>query len=399
MRITSSGEIEECGVITPANITTMQPMNPKTPREQSSATRGVFVSHVAKALREKRWHDLAMWSVLTFVSIAAFAAVGFAALDQSGEIRESRAGHLLQRVSDQSVVASKTVRRPLDGLMVPADAPAAKYVAVMIDNIAEALPQSGVSKAPLVIEAPVEGGLTRLMAVFPSDADVAKIGPVRSARPYYVDWASEFDALYAHSGGSPEALTRLRTGGEVNDFNEFYNGEAFWRDAVRSAPHNLYTSTALLKKAFGAMEETRALSAWKFKDDTSPEDRPNEIVKLDLGEAGKWNVRWVYDKEKNVWIRVIGKTVQADADGSTVLAKNVVVQLTTVVVLDEIGRRRVDTTSGGDAFFAADGRVIGASWKKQDGRTRFYDAAGNELVFNAGTTWVEVVPTGTPINY
>ncbi len=380
------------------------PTNSKIPRTQPAGTlpvakRGVFVSHVSTAIRAKRWHDAAMWSVLVFVSVVAFAAVAFAMVQQGTEYTFASSVRATRKVS--TVAAPTTVRRPLDGVMVPVDTPAIGYFAVMIDNMIDALPQSGVAKAPLVIEAPVEGGITRLLAVYPSDAVVAKIGPVRSARPYYIEWAAEFDALYVHSGGSPEALTRLKTVDSPHDFNEFFNGEAFWRESSRIAPHNLYTSSTLLAKALGTVPRRglSPLSVWRFKDDALLQDRPEGVVRLTLGEEGKWKVFWLYDQKTNAWTRIMHGSAQSDLGGDTVTAKNVAVQITKVVVLDEIGRRRVDTTSGGDAFLAIDGHVLSGTWKKQNGRTRFYDAAGNELSFNAGTTWIEVISADTPVKY
>jgi len=121
--------------------------------------------------------------------------------------------------------------------------------AVQVENMVDARPLSGISKANLVYEAISEAGITRLLALYVKDNSVSEIGPVRSARPYYIDWASEYGALYAHSGGSPEAL-RVVSDYDVLDLNEFSNGKYFWRSKSRYAPHNLYTSVELLGEAF-----------------------------------------------------------------------------------------------------------------------------------------------------
>jgi hypothetical protein len=99
----------------------------------------------------------------------------------------------------------------------------------MIDNSVFARPPSALSRAGLVYEAEVEGNATRLMAIFSSGKDLNEIGPVRSARPYFIEWAKEFGAPYVHCGGSPEALAILAKGGII-DINEFYGGAYFWRD-------------------------------------------------------------------------------------------------------------------------------------------------------------------------
>ena len=133
--------------------------------------------------------------------------------------------------------------RWLDGILVPVNEVNAFPVAVVIDNDVLARPQAGLARASLVYEAPVEGGMTRYLAIFPADIDLEVIGPVRSARPYFVVWAEELRALFVHCGGSPEALARLKAD-TVYDLNEFYNNAYFWREESdnRSAPHNVLIS-------------------------------------------------------------------------------------------------------------------------------------------------------------
>jgi hypothetical protein len=143
------------------------------------------------------------------------------------------------------------------------------------------------------------------------------------------------------------------------------------------------------------------LPPWKFKQDAPLEERGETAFTLAIGEKDKWHVAWQYDRDANHFVRQNGRGMQKDADGSPILAKNVVVQFATVRILDAVGRRRIDTSSGGEALIAIDGRTIGGRWEKDadGGRTRFYDAAGNELSLNAGMTWIEVVPTETPVTY
>lgn len=157
----------------------------------------------------------------------------------------------------EAEVAVSGFRHPLDGAAVGEETEDLPGVyAVMIDNAVDAWPPSGIERAFLVIEAPVEAGIPRYEAFFAADAAEAvdKIGPVRSARPYFVDWANEFDALYAHVGGSNAALEVISSTGTF-DLNEFYNASSFWRASDRYAPHNAYTSTELLAAAVGRAEE------------------------------------------------------------------------------------------------------------------------------------------------
>lgn len=279
----------------------------------------------------------------------------------------------------------------------PAEAP---YLAVIIDNHPEARPQSGLNAASVVYEAPVEAGITRFLAIYPSGADVKQIGPVRSVRPYYIDWAAEYGAVLTHVGGSPAALARLKNGDDtVTDLNEFWNGANFWRATDRSAPHNTYTSNALLEKAAARKDaEARQLNSWRFKDDAPLSDRPAEGSLTIAIKAAGYEVRWHYRPDQNAYERFQGGRLREDEAGA-VLARNIVVQLTQVTVIDAVGRRRLQTTGEGPAVFALDGQTYRGTWRKASpaGRTRFYDASGTELRLNRGTTWIEVVSDNTEV--
>ena len=162
-------------------------------------------------------------------------------------------------------------RHPLTGAPLEAEMEPPSVFGVMVENSIEAWPLSGVEEAFLVIEAPVEAAIPRFIAFYGEDQEVEKIGPVRSARPYYVDWANEFEALYAHVGGSNAALDLIAYNGTF-DLNEFSNGNYFWRATSRFAPHNAYTSTELLQKALlRSVELEQAPEAvygvWLFKED------------------------------------------------------------------------------------------------------------------------------------
>ncbi len=277
-----------------------------------------------------------------------------------------------------------------------------RIYAVMIDNSVDAWPQSGIDKAFLVIEAPVEAAIPRLEAFFSADAQVEKIGPVRSARPYFVDWANELDALYVHVGGSNDALAKILSTGTF-DLNEFWNGDSFWRAKDRFAPYNTYTSSELLSAAVEKLvEKDKApevlYGVWKFKDGTG-EDK--EAVGAKAEGTNAVSVRfnsdlyvatWTYDLETNTYLRSQGGRKTVTQDGTRVSANNVVVIVTDVSVLDAVGRRKIRTTGEGKAWVLQDGATIEATWKKPSGSERlaFYDKDGNEIVMNAGNAWIEV---------
>ncbi len=312
--------------------------------------------------------------------------------------------------------SAPTFRDVLSGFPISEAATALPRVyAVMIDNSVDAWPQSGIDKAFLVIEAPVEAGIPRLEAFFSADATVEKIGPVRSARPYFIDWANEFDALYVHVGGSNEALAKILSTGTF-DLNEFWNGDSFWRAKGRYAPYNTYTSTELLAEAVeAAVAKDRApevlYGVWKFKD---AEEFPGTLVPSGSDASGttpatdgtevpgntisvRFNsdlyvATWTYDSETNAYLRSQGGYKIVTEEGTRISANNVAVVVTDVSILDAVGRRKVRTTGEGKAWVLQDGKTIDATWKKSSASERlaFYDKDGNEIAMNAGNTWIEV---------
>lgn len=294
----------------------------------------------------------------------------------------------------ETKVSTPTVRRLIDGIMVPESVKESYPLAVMVENSIDAWPLSGVSKADLVWEAPVEAGITRLMAVYADGEDVKEIGPVRSARPYYLNWALELNALYIHVGGSPEALSFINAK-KIKDLNEFWNGMYFWRSSDRSAPHNVYTSTDLLTKAFEnkKISSLPAYESWKYKDDEAFANRPSGgEIKIDFSSPA-YAVNWKYDRQTNEYVRwQVGKIFR-DKDGSEVKAKNIVVLETDISIIDNVGRRKIRTAGEGKVKVFMDGKEISGKWKNsgQTGRTKFFDNNENEISFNAGTTWIEVI--------
>lgn len=267
-----------------------------------------------------------------------------------------------------------------------------RVFAVMVENSADAWPLSGLADAFLVIEAPVEGMIPRFEAFFDVAATTEKIGPVRSARPYYLNWADELDAVYAHVGGSPEALGLIASFGTI-DLNEFFQGEYFYRSSQRGMPHNVYTTMDNLRDALDNELQLDApeYGVWTFKDGQASGEAKSFVIDWTSGQA--YDIAWDYDAETNAYVRDQGGTSNFLEGGVNAIAQNVVIMETDIEVVDAVGRRHIRTTGDGDALIAQDGRIIIATWKKDDrtSRLRFYDSTNNEIAMNAGATWIEVV--------
>ncbi len=287
----------------------------------------------------------------------------------------------------------------LDG--TPSDGGALRPFAVMIENHTDSRPPSGLAAARLVFEAPVEGGITRFLAVFSATGTVPEIGPVRSARPYFLDWAEELGADYVHVGGSPEAFSQLARR-DINDIDEFaWGATAFWRSSRRYAPHNAYTSLELLQ---GVREErgwsaSSTAPAWRFS--AAPEGERTTSTQSAVIEfsAPSYRVEWRWLPEDGGYRRIQARDPHSDKDGTPIIAANVVVLRTDAEVVDAVGRLRLRTTGQGPAWVLRDGRLLEVRWKKASAgsRLRFEHVDGKEVVFAPGPTWIEVVTRGMPV--
>jgi len=285
----------------------------------------------------------------------------------------------------------KLVARRLDGVMVPVGEEALMPRAIMIENEVNARPLSGPAKASLVIEAPVEGGIPRLIAFFNATDTISEIGPVRSARPYFVDWAKAWNAMYFHVGGSPEALALLNTSSNsIPNFDEIHAGRFFWRSSDRLMPHNAYTNSDLIKQATMETASSSAPVTWHFQDaSTSTAKARSPIIKVTYG--GPYNVAWKFDQERRVYVRYQAENLQQDADGAPVESQNVIVIKTDGRVFDEVGRLHLRTTGSGDAIAYRDGNKYILRWKRAAGEPmKFESKDGKEFLLNRGRTWIEV---------
>ncbi len=341
----------------------------------------------------------------------------------------------------------KTEACPLNGAMYSAPErqiwEARRPLAVMVENSTDARPQSGLSSADVIYEAVAEGGITRFMAVFYCQGSEI-VGPVRSARTYYLDWISEYAdfPLYAHVGGAntpgpADALGQIDQygWGAYNDLNQFSIGfPTFWRDYERlgantATEHTMYTSTTKLWNYAATTRKLTNVSTddqtgkqvawnvdftpWKFKDDAAVADRPAAfsatfgLSNIQASYANDYTVRWQYDHDSNSYLRFNGDKPHMDMDiNQQLVAKDVILMFTTMTIADDgyneegHGLHTLYGTKGsGQAKFLMDGKVINGTWSKptRTSRTVFKDANGKELQFNRGQIWVEVLPIGQSV--
>ncbi len=285
-------------------------------------------------------------------------------------------------------------QRMIDGVYVEAGKENIFPVSIIVDNHFRSWPSLGLSKANIVYEVPVEGGITRYLAVLASDESFEKIGPVRSARPYFIDLVQEFGALFMHCGGSPEALVQISKQ-KILDVNEFYKSRFFWRERARIAPHNIFTSKEKIDKYLDTIEGEASFSSWLFKDEEKEKNKDAENIKI--GFKKPYNVLWEYDKENNDYIRHLGEETHLDGD-KKIKAKNLIIHYIDTKVIDSELRLRINLVGKGDALLCIDGKCRKGEWQKLDKetRTRYY-IDGEEVLFNRGNFWIEMINPGVQI--
>ncbi len=386
--------------------------------------RGPRVARGTSAMTDGR-RGPAIAAVLAVVALA-LVAVGVFALPRqaaSGTVSPRPSGSLVALGSQSgSAVPSASppptpgspspslVVAPLDGLQTTAANASRHPVAVMVDDLSPARPQSGFSAASVVWQAPAEGGIPRYMMVF-QERLPKSIGPIRSSRLYHIAWAAEWRAVYVHAGGSPQALETLAAKGHgqyVYNADGFrYEGRELYRITSRLPPHNLYSDAANLGKLIDAVRAPSgpAQPVWSFAADAPVEDRP---VGGTVDVRYPYNhIHYAYDRLSNSYRRsVTAEGPQKDAaTGQRVAPKNVVVIVMHFGPLNDghpqKHRLEANFVGSGRAWVFTNGRAVRATWRKKSftGPTLLYDAAGRKIALTAGQTFVQVIQSATELGY
>jgi len=298
----------------------------------------------------------------------------------------------------------------LTGETIPIERADRLPIAVLIDDNRIARPQSGFNGASIVYQAPADGGETRYLFVY-GDTDSADIGPVRSGRIYFAEWASELRAAIAHYGGDRKTRAWLKAnhGKVVWSIDGIVLGRpTFHRISSRRAPHNAYTSTAALRTnilARGA-EDALAEDAYRrlFVDPSAEADRAaSQTIRIPYRTGV---VAYAYDREANLYLRSIDGRAQKDpTDDRRVTTRNVVILFQRFYIDTKIepghARPVVESVGQGRAWVFSEGRLIQGTWRKA-GPTRptiLYDADGAEIPLVRGRTFYQSVPLTTKVTH
>lgn len=296
----------------------------------------------------------------------------------------------------------KTVEAKLDGTQVNESAAKRRPLAVVIENHTEARPQSGLSEASVVYETIAEGGITRFLAMFGPHLP-EKVGPVRSARTFFVEWVLDYDALFGHVGGSKDGLALVRSTNAA-DLDQFALGARAYQREPRAGIATEHTMFGFPEKLYQAAKDFKKFavtdgkfSPWLFKNEPSAElIGAGQTVLVEFSQPS-YKATWNYDKKSNGYLRNQNGSVHKDAvSGKQLAAKNLVLMEVTrqsKTFEDAKSVFEFNLTGSGKATVFQDGKQIDGTWKKsaRGKRQIFLDADGSEIKMNRGATWIEVV--------
>lgn len=301
----------------------------------------------------------------------------------------------------------------------------ARPIAIMIDNNVGNNAHIGLQDSYLNYEIIVEGGLTRIMAIF-KDKNISVIGPVRSSRHYFLDYALESDCIYTHYGWSTYAENDIKSLG-VNNINGLYDSEPFWRDNTIAAPHNVFTS---IERNYNYAEkknykiETPDWKLLNYKADVINLNTPvktETIVNEETGQKEKVPVyqegllsankvtlpysyyqtrSYTYDAENQVYLRFMNNVAHTDkSTGNQLSYKNLIIMKVANRSLDSYGRQDLDTVGSGSGYYITNGYALPINWTKQSrsAKTKYTYNNGKEIEVNDGNTFIQVIPTTSNI--
>ena len=303
-------------------------------------------------------------------------------------------------------------RNPLTGLPCAEETLNLRPLAIMINNMSVAQPQLGISKADIIYEVPVEGGITRMLALYQDIADVGVIGSVRSARPYYLDLAQGHDAVYIHAGGSNQAYELLKSRGVTHlDGVNGSRQDIFYRDSNRRSSmgyeHSLVTSSERIEKflptyKFRLEHEEDYEVKMTFADDMELKDGA-AAANFDVVFSSSKKTSFEYNEEEGkYYLSQYKKAYKDGANDEQVSATNVLILKTKIAQIpgDKEGRLTVTLTGSGSGYFICGGKAVEIGWSKAGALSPFVYKLkdGSELTFRTGRTYICIVPQDTNID-
>lgn len=306
---------------------------------------------------------------------------------------------------EEEVQVFDGIYSPLTGLEVTEESLLQRPVAVMLDNHHAARFQSGLSDADVVYEVLAEGLITRYLAIFQSKVPQV-IGPVRSARPYYIQLALSYNPLYVHVGGSDQAFIDIKRL-QMADIDGMRAGsDVYYRTDHKFIPHNMYTSfegISIEQKRRGYLDEVTYEGMSIGPEVQTLEGEPASYLKVIYKPSSSYDpmgyfIEFKYDQASKTYKRYVNGEAQKDETTEIHLqADNVLVLKAGHEILDNEGRRAVGVVGEGVGYYLNQGVSVPITWTKAGGTlaTKYYYVTGDPLVLNPGKTWVQIIPTTT----
>lgn len=286
-----------------------------------------------------------------------------------------------------------------------ADYVSRRPVAVMINNLKEALPSSSTKQADIIYECMVEGGITRIMPIFSNYEKLEAVGSVRSARHYYINIANEYDAIYVHYGQSKPAKEKLDSHA-IDNINGLTYDAGFYRDSSRVAPHNAYTSGERIVKGiedfgYSADYDDTHEKVLSFNEEDTELTNGQDANTVHVNFSNYSKPYFVYNADTKLYDRYEYDAPQidnlADENDNVLNFKNVIIQISQYECINPKNDLQDLTQVGeGEGYYCTDGKAIAITWKKdsQKGKTKYYTQDGQELLLNPGKTWISIVGNG-----
>lgn len=293
-------------------------------------------------------------------------------------------------------------------------------IAFMIDNNVHAQPQSNLNKTYLVYEIIVEGGETRLMALF-KGIDVSKedvtVGPIRSARHYFIDYALENDAIYAHLGQSPQAESYIKNFNVADINGQIYDtgkprksNSLYWREKAKKAPHNAYTSIASIKeickkKKYSTTSKKESVLNYVAKEVKLEQPNAQTANAVTIPYGTGHTVKYVYNEQTGRYTRFSkGKKQIDEATGEEITTKNLIVSQIKNTTLDDgegKGRQDLANFTNAPGYYITNGKAVKITCKKEfvGGQTKYVDENGKEIEINDGNTWINICPIDSNVTF
>ncbi len=350
--------------------------------------------------------------VIVSVTAALSALAVFLYLFMGRETKEERvSSQQKDNIVRETAVPTPTaaphkgmVRSRITGKWIKEDVAKKRCYAVMINNIEYAfLRQTGTSKADIIYEALAEGGITRMLAVYEDVRGIKKIGSVRSARHYYVQFAKEWDAIYCHFGHTKYATSKIKSLGTENLSGlSAIGGVVYYRDSHIAAPHNVFTTGEKMKKGAKKLgyslkrDENAMAKHFNFHEKDTALAGGKKADKITIPFSNYSTCKMKYDAGKKVYKKYEYNKKHMDTYYKKQLAfKNVIIQLVSEKNIDRNGYQTMSLNNNkGSGYYYTDGKRTSITWvRNEDTNTmEYYDDTGNLLTVNPGKTYIAVYP-------